>query len=160
MKCPSETHPAASREESRPFRATRLALFRPCPGSPYPSSLYSATSLTFSAFRDLASFAETGYEDWRTRGITIPFVRPAGSIRRGWFQPQIPLTFRIRGIKHFVREIKRDPRRLVNTREQVSCPSVFTITQTRVIKFSCAPFLRSTLLISNIMYLIECDLIL
>lgn len=46
---------------------------------------------------------------------------------------------RIRRVKHFLRKIERDPRRLVNSREQVSRPFVFMITQISVIRFRVAP---------------------
>jgi len=87
-----------------PFRATRSFPFRKL----LPSSRFilpPTPSLPPSAISLLSRRQDTGIDG--NRDPLCP--------TRGRFLPRIPLTSRIRGIKHFVREIKRDPRRLVNT---------------------------------------------
>lgn len=80
-------HPALRKETghskrlSSPFSSLRRpTLLYPLPFHLYPSCFSSSSSPPppASSSHDLVSFAETGYGDWRT-GITIPFVRPAGS---------------------------------------------------------------------------------
>lgn len=110
MKRPSETHPATREERghSERLRSLLSALRAACaPSRSILHPLFVFLLLLSSSSRDLASFAETGYGNWRNHDPLCP--------SRGRFQPRIPLTFRIQGIKHFAREIKRDSRRLVNT---------------------------------------------
>lgn len=136
----------------RPFRAIPLALFRPCRLAFHPSSLYSSLPSPFpsSVISLLSRRQDTGTDG---RGNHDPLCSSRG-LRRGRFQPRIPLTFRIRRIKHFGREIKRDPRRLVNTREQISSLSTFMITQTRVIKFRGVSFFYgASFIYSRYMYI-------
>lgn len=102
----------------RPFRAILLALFRFTRWfslSLHPHFILSLL-LSFSSFlfRNLASFAETGYGDWRIRESRFPLSIPRVQTRSilTWNSSHVSDP----RIKHFAREIKRDPRRLVNTR--------------------------------------------
>lgn len=75
----------------RLFRATLLAPFRPANRSfvslhppsrfPPPPPPPSPRSFTSSSSRDLASFAETGYRNWRTRESRSPLSVPRAQTR-------------------------------------------------------------------------------
>lgn len=121
MKRPSETHPAAREERGYSKRLySLLSALRTIPSSRFTLllaflllllCLLAPSPLPPPAISLLSRRQDTGTDG---RGNHDPLC-PFRGLRRGRFQPRIPLTFRIRGIKHFVREIKRDPRRLVNT---------------------------------------------
>lgn len=108
----------------RPFRATPLLPFRPANRSSIsPSVSFSSSSspVFLPSFLHLfllpraLFFRGDRIQELTDAGITIPFVRPAGSDAAD-FSLEFLSRFGSGGIKHFVREIKRDLHAgLVNT---------------------------------------------
>ena len=127
----------------RPFRATLLHLFLSVQRIASRFILHLllvlllllSLSPSTSSSRDLASFAETGYENWRTREsrslLSVPRAPtwPISTSNSSHVSDPGDKTL-------LVREIKRDPRRLVNTGTGWSFIRFYD-TQTYMIRFRC-----------------------
>ena len=141
MKRPSETHPATREERGHSERlyftfsspTSCVSLHPPSPSCPPPP--FILLSLSTSSSRDLASFAETGYENWRTREsrslLSVPRAPtwPISTSNSSHVSDPGDKTL-------LVREIKRDPRRLVNNGTGWSFIRFYD-TQTYMIRFRC-----------------------